>query len=209
MDHREYSRGWLRAFLDGEGSVSLVGGNGITFSNTERGVIDDAIRHLAVFGITPLHHTAERDGLKPIYRLVVGRRPDVVTFIHEIGSSIPYKRKRMDDLLAWYARPGQQRRNKWWGPPMPSPEEVDARLGILLNSLGGYKKRYGLQVPRRKAAQPDPEAVRRAYWDEGLSLVEVSARFGYKGNSICQFMRRHNIPRKKLGWQNSRHLATH
>jgi hypothetical protein len=204
----EYSRGWLRAFFDGEGNVSWTNRH-IAFANTEPSVIGDCIRHLSVFGITPRRYEQTRGAHKPITRLVVSRRQDVRRFVEEVGSSIPYKRETMDRLLAHYDRPNQKRRNRWGGPPVPAREELKAMLdrgmkhraisealGIPIGSLGKYKRDYGLHEPHRTGDQPDPEEVRRAYWGEGLTLEQLGERFGYKGKGISVFMKRHGIPRR-------------
>jgi hypothetical protein len=213
METREYSRGWLRAFFDGEGSVS-VSGHTIRFSNTEPSVIADAIRHLAVFDITPRSYDSQRPPHKPITHLVLSCRELVTRFITEIGSSIPYKREGMDALLAWYARPNQKRNVRWGEATAPTREEIAAllaaglthraigeRLGLSTGTVTHYVGGYGLGRERRPGPPPDPDDVRRAYWDEGLSTTELGERFGYKGAGIVKFMAQHGIPRRPSHWK--------
>lgn len=41
---------------------------------------------------------------------------------------------------------------------------------------------------------PEPEVVRRLYWDESLTTREVSERLSVSENGVRTFMRRHGIP---------------
>jgi hypothetical protein len=213
METREYSRGWLRAFFDGEGSVSVSNHN-ISFSNTEPSVIDDALRHLAVFDITPRSYETHRPPHKPITRLVLSRRDQVIRFAEDIGSSIPHKQAGINSLLAWYARPNQKRDVRWGDAVVPTREqletllgkglrhrEIGALLGIPPTTIGHYIRGYGLGRERRQGPPPDPESVRRAYWDEGLSITELGLRYGYKGPTIVKFMEQHGIPRRLSHWK--------
>jgi hypothetical protein len=212
METLDYARGWLRGFFDGEGGIAAPIGR-VSMSNTEASMIAAATRYLAMFGIVPRMYTQTRKPHLPIMRLVISRRADVRTFIREIGSGIPRKRALMDEVLAYYDRPGQ-RRSRAYGPPAPTKEhltelverglrdyEIGPELGLKTSSVVYYKMRFGLCKDRRRGPEPDPEDVRRGYWDEGLSLTQLSARFGYKGNSIAPFMRRHGIPRRGVGLQ--------
>jgi hypothetical protein len=176
-------------------------------------MIADAEKYLRLLGIGyRLHHTPRRPPNKAITRVVIGRRADVIRFIRVIGSAIPYKRRGMAAILRWHRRPGQPRRTRWYGPAAPDPAEllrlreqgltkaqIAEQLGLTFNAVGHYLKQAQLTRPIRTGPQPDPEDVRRAYWDEHLSLEATGARFGYQGRAVARFMRQHGIPRRKGG----------
>ena len=43
---------------------------------------------------------------------------------------------------------------------------------------------------------PGAGELRHAYWDEGLGMRGVGARFGYTASGICRLMQKHGIPRR-------------
>ena len=118
----------------------------------------------------------------------------------------------MATLLRWYRRPNQHRRTRWWGPPVPTREEISTRMarGISIKEIGvalgipqftmyAYVRQLGLARHRRRGPEPEVEEVRRAYWDEGLSLEDLGRRFGYAGNGMHRFLKRHGIPSRHPG----------
>lgn len=215
MDSVEYSRGWLRAFFDGEGHASRHTWS-LTFANTEQSVTDDCVYHLRQFGITPrLYTTARKPPRKAITHTKVNRATDVTRFIREIGSSIPYKRKTMASMLRWFRRPNQRRRNRWGGPPIPTRDEIKAlrdkgmklhevatHLGINKHTLYHYARNAGLGIPRKKDYIPTREDLRRAYYDELKSLAEVGKQFGYTKHGIWRCLKRYGIPCRRVGRHN-------
>lgn len=215
LDDVTYAKGWLRALLDGEGHVRVGNGTNnrsryVEFANTERAVIDDAIRMLAMLGITgvKVYTTPRKPPQKTIMHLRVTNRADVTRFIREVGASIPYKRQSMAAILHWYRREGQPYRTRYYGPKKPSQEQLQSMLerglsrpqmaqeiGCAIGTLEHYLGFVGLSGPYRNRKDPGPprDELHQAYIVENLSLADVGKRFGLRRSSLVRMLRRHDL----------------
>lgn len=66
-------------------------------------------------------------------------------------------------------------------------------IELLLADLEGRTSRP------KDAPRTDGAAIRRLYWEEGLSIVEIGRRMGVSPSAIQRYMDRHNIPRRPPG----------
>ena len=111
---REYARGWLRGFFDGEGGAYLsrygkkrhmtysVGGFG-----TSKELMDKATEYLDLLDVPyKLYHTKNR-GTKSgmVYQLKIQTKIGLARFADEIGFTETRKRDKMAAILAWINRP--------------------------------------------------------------------------------------------------------
>jgi len=54
----------------------------------------------------------------------------------------------------------------------------------------------------------DAELLRELYWDDGLSIKEISDQLDCGHNTVHRWMKRHDIPRRKSSHQKPVHFRT-
>lgn len=66
-----------------------------------------------------------------------------------------------------------------------------------------YRWMCKLEITRRGPSEAQstafpPELLERLYWDEGLSTRQIGDRLGVTGSTVCRWMQRLDIPRRKI-----------
>lgn len=139
----EFLRGWMCAFLDGEGSVRQprIGRHGMDLTNTDPALIGFCVAVLNRFDIGWRINVTRRD--KPnwaqAFHIEINSLANVTKFARLFGAISPKKRKRLADTIR--------------------------------------------KARKANGREPSPQVLRRWYWQEGLSQLDIAERWW--GNRTC------------------------
>ena len=110
MKNKSYWVGWLQAFSDAEGHIGTIGGwrGEIVISNTIKELLLYYQEGLNYFGIYskilgPYQHT-NIPNAKPIYRLRIQRRDDLILWSKLIGFQHPAKKEKLKKLIGHWVK---------------------------------------------------------------------------------------------------------
>lgn len=205
------AKNWLGGFTDGEGHINLASYS-VEIGNTDFELMDYAMECLATLGIDYCKYIAKRKPPhKHIMLLRITRKENMLKFIDNVNIAAPEKREKLNTLREYFTH----RERCSWDEPFTKEEITTLRdkgysvkriaeyLNCSYSCIARYMHKYGLPLQSyRRGNPPSPEEIRYFYWEKGMSIRELSAKFGYRTTCIVKVMKRDGIPRRKAGRYN-------